>query len=32
MHFHTDEYKNKYIKVLEGEVERLKKAVGEINH
>lgn len=25
MHFHTDDYKEKYIKVLEAEVDRLKK-------
>lgn len=27
MHFHTDDYKEKYIKVLESEIERLKKLV-----
>jgi transcriptional regulator with XRE-family HTH domain len=27
MHFHSDDYKNKYIKMLEGENERLKKLV-----
>lgn len=27
MHFHTDDYKEKYIKVLEAENERLKKIV-----
>lgn len=25
MHFHTDDYKEKYIKLLESEIERLKK-------
>lgn len=29
MHFHGDEYKEKYIKVLENDVARLKKIVGE---
>lgn len=26
MHFHTDDYKEKYIKMLENEIERLKKS------
>lgn len=29
MHFHTDDYKEKYIKVLEAEIARLKKIVKE---
>jgi transcriptional regulator with XRE-family HTH domain len=29
MHFYTDDYKEKYIKVLEGEVIRLKKVAKE---
>lgn len=29
MHFHTDDYKEKYIKMLEGEVARLKKIAKE---
>ena len=29
MHFHTDDYKEKYIKVLEGEIVRLKKIAKE---
>lgn len=30
MHFHGDEYKEKYIKLLEADVARLKKIVGEV--
>ena len=29
MHFHGDDFKEKYIKMLEGEIERLKKMVKE---
>lgn len=29
MHFHGDDYKEKYIKMLEAEVDRLKKLVNE---
>ncbi len=29
MHFHADDYKEKYIKVLEAEVQRLKKIAKE---
>lgn len=29
MHFHTDEYKEKYIKILEEENERLKRLIKE---
>ena len=29
MHFHTDDYKEKYIKVLEAEINRLKKLAKE---
>ncbi|WP_300672645.1 helix-turn-helix domain-containing protein [Soonwooa sp.] len=30
MHFHNDEYREKYIKILETENERLRKIAGEI--
>ncbi len=30
MHFHTDDYKEKYIKILEADNMRLKKLAGEI--
>jgi transcriptional regulator with XRE-family HTH domain len=31
MHFHGDDYKEKYIKMLEGEIERLKELVKEVH-